>query len=354
MHFPVTIDAITPEFLSSVFDAEVTDLTVTPVEAQGALSDSARVAFRTSDPDQLTTVFAKVAHGSEVIRDAGRQLAAYVREVRFYETLGADRALPVPQCHFAAHEESDASFLLLLEDLSAGRVGNYFRSSVRDVEQVLDELPSLHARWWDGADLSTADWLWRADHPAVTTGYQQGLETTAPITVDRYPFDPSFIEAMHSLARRFSEVATRWSERPITLVHGDLHLQQVFFPTSSGGRFALFDWQTAMIANPGIDLARVITTDLTAEDRRTHERALVARYHAGLVAAGVDGYDLDDCWLDYRLGQVWGAMMLMNAGSVIPVEAAEQMANASGTTAAEFVGRVAEAWADLEVGEFLG
>ncbi len=354
MDLPETVESITPEMLSSALGTEIANLTVTPVAAQGALSSAALVRFETSEVDHPRTLFAKAAHASEVIRDASRQTASYLREVRFYQTFGADTDLPMPRCYFAELSEDGERFLLLLEDLGDGRVGNYFRSNVADVEAVLDELPAFHARWWGGVELPAEGWLWRPDLPAAAAGYQQGLQATVPITTSRFSFGDPFREAMEVLTAQFAEIAARWRDRAVTLLHGDLHLQQVFFPGASGGRFALFDWQTVMVGNPGIDLARVVTMDLTAEDRRTHERDLVARYHAGLVAAGVSDYDLDTCWQDYRLGQVWSAMMLMNAGSVITQEAVEQLATASGGSAADFIGRMGHAWADLEVGEFLG
>ena len=354
MDLPETVEAITPELLSHALGIEVANLRVAPVAAQGALSSTAIVRFETGEPGHPTALFAKAAHPAEVIRDASRQTVAYLREVRFYQTLGADTDLPIPRCHFAEFDGDSQRFLLLLEDLSDGRVGNYFRSDVADVAAILDALPAFHARWWGGVELPAEGWLWRPDLPIAAAGYQQGLQATVPITIGRFSFADPFREAMERLTTRFSDVAAQWRDRAVTLLHGDLHLQQVFFPGSSGGRLALFDWQTVMVGNPGIDLARVITMDLTAEDRSAHERELVARYHAGLVAAGISDYDLDECWFDYRLGQVWSSMMLMNAGSVITPEAVEQLASASGGSAEDFIGRMGHAWTELDVGEFLG
>lgn len=354
MDLPETVESITPEMLSSALGVDVANLEVTPVAAQGALSSAAQLRFEPSEVDQPRTLFAKAAHPSEVIRGAVRQTASALREVRFYQTFGTDTDLPIPRCYFAELSEDHERFLLLLEDLGDGRVGNYFRSDLADVERVLAELPAFHARWWGGVELPSEGWLWCADLPAVAAGYQQGLQGTVPITTSRFSFTDEFRAATEALTTRFTDVAAHWRGRAVTLLHGDLHLQQVFFPGASGGRFALFDWQTVMVGNPGIDLARVITMDLTAEDRRAHERTLVARYHAGLVAAGVSNYDLDACWQDYRLGQVWSAMMLMNAGSVIMPEAVERLATASGGSAEDFIGRMGHAWTDLEVGEFFG
>jgi len=47
---------------------------------------------------------------------------------------------------------------------------------------------------------------------------------------------------------------------------------------------------------------------VTTDDRRAWEEDMVRRYHEGLVAAGVSGYDWDTCWLEYRYAiaqQAW-------------------------------------------------
>jgi len=57
------------------------------------------------------------------------------------------------------------------------------------------------------------------------------------------------------------------------------------------------------------DVAYFLGTSVTTDRRRAHEQALVADYHAALVAHGVTGYDADRCWRDYRLGQLQGPMV---------------------------------------------
>ena len=40
---------------------------------------------------------------------------------------------------------------------------------------------------------------------------------------------------------------------------------------------------------------------MATEDRRAHERALLERYHSGLIAGGVADYSFDDLFDDYRM-----------------------------------------------------
>jgi len=46
------------------------------------------------------------------------------------------------------------------------------------------------------------------------------------------------------------------------------------------------------------------------ERRRALERRLLARYHAGLLERGVQGYAWADCWRDYRLAVITRALFM--------------------------------------------
>jgi len=355
--FPTTIDAIDAAFLSSVLGHEITEVAAEPVGVSGTLSSGARLRLSSTDAAAPAAVFAKCAHPSEEIRAVGMQTGMYEKEVRFYETLARTAGLPIPGCSLAEYDAASGAFLLLLEDMSDSRVGKLFASDLADVTRVIDELPSFHAAWWNDAGLASEPWLWRVDQPPVVEAFHAALQGTAPVTIERFEIGGAFRATAEIVMGQLPRFAQLWNDRPVTVVHGDLHLQQVFFPTdrdgAAAGRFALFDWQTTMIANPGADLARILATNLSAELRRIHERALVTRYHAGLLAAGVRDYSPEECWQDYRLGQVWNLVMVLNAGSVADREQADRAARASGTTATEFLGRTGAALADLEVAALL-
>lgn len=89
---------------------------------------------------------------------------------------------------------------------------------------------------------------------------------------------------------------------PQTLTHGDLHLENVFFPTAAGGRFAVVDWQMVMLSRHGAsDVTRVIAMGLAPETRRAHGASLLAHYHQHLVERGVRGYSRRQLRWRYRL-----------------------------------------------------
>ncbi len=91
-------------------------------------------------------------------------------------------------------------------------------------------------------------------------------------------------------------------------MHGDYRLDNLLFPPSGPGVCAV-DWQTLSLALPARDLAYFTGTSLTVDDRRVHERDLVAAYHQALTAYGVAAYSLEDCWDDYAFAMVQGPLV---------------------------------------------
>jgi aminoglycoside phosphotransferase (APT) family kinase protein len=106
---------------------------------------------------------------------------------------------------------------------------------------------------------------------------------------------------MRALQDRYGSVLNELSAAPPTLIHADLHLDNVIFMPSEGEPDAkIIDWQSVMRGPAVLDLARFIVEALDIEDRRAHEDRLVGNYHRILVDAGVDDYSLDRLRADYR------------------------------------------------------
>ncbi len=132
------------------------------------------------------------------------------------------------------------------------------------------------------------------------------------------PATETFVEGLHDLLgdddvdtlHHCVEVAAAWalarSER-FALVHGDYRLDNLMF--GDDGHVWAVDWQTLSLALPARDLAYVVGTSLSVEDRRAGERDLVAAYHRALVGHGVSAYDEAACWDDYRFAMVQGPLV---------------------------------------------
>jgi aminoglycoside phosphotransferase (APT) family kinase protein len=92
---------------------------------------------------------------------------------------------------------------------------------------------------------------------------------------------------------------------PQTVAHGDFRADNLMFDDTTTGRdhVGILDWQIAYRGGGIGDIAYLTTQSMTVENRRAHERALVAIWYEALSAALGDqptGYTLADAWDGYR------------------------------------------------------
>jgi aminoglycoside phosphotransferase (APT) family kinase protein len=131
-------------------------------------------------------------------------------------------------------------------------------------------------------------------------------------------------------------------EGPQTLLHGDLHVGNVYF---DGGDAALCDWQVLGRGSPAFDVAYLIGSAMTIDDRRNAEQELLRRYLDALAAAGVaDAPEPDEMWSLYRVHMAYGLYAWLTN-----LEAFQQ-----GDIIDEVIGRFAAAVLDLNTAEAVG
>ena len=256
------------------------------------------------------TIIAKFASQYEPLRSLLNSLGVYRTEVEFYRYFGSDAGIPVPRCYFADLDSSSGYFALLLED----------------IELAIDYLARFHAHWWDSPRLREFDWMRHPDVVRIEAQAEQmrgQLARSLDAVRQRFPSEfPSVLGAVvERLLENFDTVLERQRDASrYTLVHRDFHPLQLFFPTERGGRFVVFDWQTATAGRGADDLARIVTMGLTIPQREQHDRRLIERYHAGVVRSGVSGYTLDECVLDFRAGLTTSLLTNMVAATAIDPE----------------------------------
>lgn len=254
------------------------------------------------------------AHGDEL---SGYQAAhqsdeAYVercvREVRFYREIRGD---PAPRAYFAAGDESQRQAVIVLEDLSCGRSGDVLLGcSPGDAVCVLDRLAAFHGRHW--GDRAPASWQ-RWDNDRDGAARQERFAAQAQVFLERRgaSFSHEFRVQITGLRSRLAEVFESLAARPRTLIHGDLHLDNVVFDVADGRACVVLDWQSVCVGPPALDLARFVIGSLSVSDRRSHEAALLARYVEELRRADVHNYGVSELLRDYRL-----ALALLLAGTI--------------------------------------
>ena len=291
---------VTPAWLSEVLGLRVDDLDVTQV-GTGQIGTCYRLR-PTGAPDLPASLLLKLP-------DAGsRELlaGAYAMELMFYDRIAPTLACRVPAVHGARIESGSGHFVLLLEDLAPLVQGDQVDGATP--AQVLDaavNLAGLHGPRWCDATLLELPGLMLNDEDSVAL-----LEDMYPSTMELF-LDGlgDLVDADTATTLRACVPLTRaWLlGRPerFGLVHGDYRLDNLMFTPGGGpGEVAALDWQTLSLALPARDLAYLVATSLEPDVRREVERHVVAAYHARLVALGVDGYDLETCWEDYRFAQL--------------------------------------------------
>lgn len=311
--FPAQPEELTAGWLTGALRASghlaaeraVADLAVTPV-GMGILGQVFRIhaAYEGGAPGaEPPTIVAKFAHPLEANRAIAMNTRMYEREVRFFNEIAGQVAVPKPACYHASVDTVTGENVVLLEDLGAYRAGDQVDGvTVDEARAIIDAVAPLHAAYWGrGDDPALADAM-RIDSsyiepflPGLLGTWERAVaEFPHRIAPEVLPHVPRYVQAVGDLMRRMGTF-------PQTLVHGDVRLDNVMFGDGAGGRHPvmLIDWQAVMVSNPLHDLGYLLSQSLDVELRRAHERELVEHYHAQLVAHGVTGFDLAACWAAY-------------------------------------------------------
>jgi aminoglycoside phosphotransferase (APT) family kinase protein len=294
---------LTANWLSDALGAEVSAVAVSAI-GTGQTGSSYRLEATYAGPTDFPGSFvAKLPAKDPSVRE--RVAFGYRAEVAFYESVAPTLKVPVPRCHRSAISDDAQSFVLLLDDLSPAVQGDQLAGcDASAARAAVTALGGLHGpRWCDDAWTDfTATVM-----PKPDAELAKGLAELARLSADA--FIERLGDRMTDLAREtvrvFPDSVAQWlllHPDRFALLHGDYRLDNLMF--SPDGSVTVVDWQTISIGLPARDLAYFLSTSLRPDDRATHERDLVAAYHASLEAHGVTSYSADECWLDYRVSML--------------------------------------------------
>jgi hypothetical protein len=311
-------DLLTPDWLSEALGTTVTAVTTKAI-GTGQMSESARLTLTYDRPSTgPPTVIAKFPAADPTSRSTAVQLRSYEIEVRFYQQLAPTLPIRTPRALYTDIDVTTGSFIMLLEDMAPAHQGDQLAGcSPEEAVVAVHELVGLHAPRWGVAGLADLDWLHR-DPEASKEGYLVGLPLLWAGFCDRYadrigPDVRGVGEALFSNLETFLSRDTR----PWTVVHGDYRLDNLLFDASEADPIAIVDWQTCAHGPALTDVAYFIGAGLLTDARRQCENRLVRDYHAHLLDSGVEGYDWDRCWHDYRRGTVSGLIMAVGASMLV-------------------------------------
>jgi aminoglycoside phosphotransferase (APT) family kinase protein len=225
-------------------------------------------------------------------------------EARFYREVAASVPVETPRVFHAASGGRAGRFVLVLEDLHARGVAfsDAARPPTLDVARtVVRALAALHAAFWDSPRLR-GDLAWLKSHgrdPTYRIGRFVSATAVRPALrrfADVVP--PALVAAAPRITAARDLLETAWARGPMTLVHGDAHAGNLYFPPGGVG---FLDWQVVQCAQGMRDVTYFLILSLPSEVRRAHERELIALYLAVLGDRGVAAPIVDAAWAQYRL-----------------------------------------------------
>jgi thiamine kinase-like enzyme len=308
---PVAKDVagLTPEWLNdalaqSGFGSTVIDAHCEPIGI-GQMGRSYRVTLTYAEARATgpASVVAKMAGGGFEARQ--RVADGYRNEVMFYSHIAQTVDVSTPRCWYAAITDDGTDFTLLLEDLHPARPGVQVEScSLNQAGEAVENLAALHAPRWNDETLRQMHGFLPTDAASARFVGEIFVKALDDFVARFEAIGDEDAETLHGCA----EAIGPWllsKPTPFAVVHGDYRLDNLMFPPTGRGVAAL-DWQTVGVAPPSRDLAYFLGTALHPEERRRHERDLVALYFEDLRRRGVQEYSHNECFDDYRLGQLQG------------------------------------------------
>ena len=183
----------------------------------------------------------------------------------------------------------------------------------RPHEQVVAELLKYHVRWWNdprletwpfyvrqGGPLRMAQAIAEEDVHASCRAFDPALRDFVKEAGDE--LQPSWIETTERVIAKYPDVflARVSGGRNITLLHGDAHVWNLFYPKNCETDVLIpFDWETFKRGIGAYDLAYMLVHGTSG--RRQIESGLMDRYYEGLIAGGISDYSRDEFEYDFRL-----------------------------------------------------
>ena len=308
---PAAAADLTPAWLTAALrsgglDVVVRDVRCTPFgEGAGMLSLLVRAELEYERGSGPASVVVKMPTPLEGNRATAVQFHCYTREVRFYREAAALTAARTPTIYLA-DIEGEEDFVLVMEDFRGYHIGDQVVGcTVEQARLCMTTIAKLHAAFWNRVDDDAYDFI-PYHHPSYfSEALHQGTIALWDTVVEQAgDVLPAFLrDAKTEFLAAIQGLQAYMTEAPRTIVHGDFRMDNLYFgQLEDQSPLALGDWQGILRGKGAHDVAYYLTQSMPVEDRRTHERELVALWHAGLVDGGVTGYSAQDAWEDYRHG----------------------------------------------------
>lgn len=310
MKLPTMPDGLTPEWLTKLLrdqghldDGRIVEVHKEQVgSGTGLMSEIARLhlVFDGEVSGMPASLVAKYPSQNPTNRASAMSYNLYERETRYFAELDPLTSAHSPRIYFTGLEGDN--FLILMEDMNGYRVGDQAAGAdFADSAAMIDELAKLHSGFWDQVD--DLDWV-----PHIANSYH--ADNMAALCEIGWPvmrklfkdyLNPSIAAKGVAFLANLARLQEAMDAAPITLLHGDFRMENVFFGTRPEHHpIAVIDWQGPLRGKGVVDVALMLAQSTRTEVRRAHEKALIARYAEGLATGGVTDYPVERAWNDYQ------------------------------------------------------
>lgn len=324
---PAGPDGITPQWLTqvlrstrTVFHTNIMDCQSERLgEGQGFVGQIYRFTLEYDTPEDGSprSLVAKLSSPDPGLRILTFELNLI--ELHFYQEISPQVQLCTPNLYYGAADPDTNKTVLLLEDIADARAGdNVAGCSTEEARLAIRQIGGFHAQWWESPRLQELPWL-----PSITGQRLLNPKTYQrrwAIFTDRFgcQIPPSLRQAAEGLGNHMGLIEDRIMGRPITMIHGDYRLDNLFFGhPGTGFPLTVFDWQLTRKGPGPMDIAYFMAWCLEPEHRRREETNLLKEYHDSLVKNGVRGYEFEQCQRDYRFSIFHPLAVLVTAGAVL-------------------------------------
>jgi len=305
---PSTYEAIGSEWLESVLgptvpQARVLDFRLGPPDE--GTNNRRRIHLEWNEAGREgglpSSVFCKATQGLANRLMLGHS-GGVLCEVSFQNLARPLREIEAPVCLHARFEPVSFASIVIFRDM-AGEAEFCSEATATDqafVEQQLDLLAALHARFFETAELHgelsiLPTWYDRFHNLArfhLEESCAAGVEASETI-LPRALFDRR--EEIWGVTLESLEASR---DMPLMLCHGDVHLKNWYRRVD--GRLGLGDWGVAHRGHWSRDVCYTIATALDVGDRRRLEGPLLRHYLEALAARGGPRIGFDEALWCYR------------------------------------------------------
>ncbi len=243
-------------------------------------------------------------------------------EVRFYREVAPGSPVAAPRAFHASLAGPAGRFVLVLEDLAARGVRFYditARATPEDVRAVLRALAKLHSAF-QGSPRLEGDlaWLRRPERNPNAAVERFLCAMAAAPGARKFPdvVPEAILRAVPRIVAARPKLERMWGTGPLTVIHGDSHIGNMYF---DGDEVGLFDWQVAQCGQGMRDVSYFLVNSVPTELRVADQREFIGYYLDEMRANGAEPPDMEEAWEQHRAHALytWIGTTVTAAGSTL-------------------------------------